>query len=146
MPATRPSGFTLIEILMAVSVVAIVAAVSVPRFIDYRNDAKAAVTTDTLNSIKLAITGDARTGRTGYLSHMGAVPTSLNDLVAQGTQPAYDPINKIGWNGPYLDTSNANWNKDGWGTAIQYTPASRTLRSCGPNANCGDADDIVVTF
>lgn len=138
MPSLRPSGFTLLEILMAVALVAIVSAVALPRFIDFRSDARGAVTTDRLNSL--------REGLGRFVSHMGAAPASLTDLTTKGTQANYDPINKIGWNGPYVDGSVSGWNLDGWGTAYQYTAATKTLRSCGANKTCGDADDLVVTF
>ena len=81
-----------------------------------------------------------------YLSHMAAIPTALNDLSVQGTKPAYDPINKSGWNGPYVDIRVADWDFDAWGRSYQYTSATRTIRSCGPNGTCGDADDISITF
>lgn len=144
MHQTTPSGFTLLEILMAIALVAIVSAVALPRFVDFRGDAKIAVTTERMASLRSAITGS--NGKTGYLSHMGAAPSTLADLVTQGTKPAYDPINKIGWNGPYVDSTVTGWDKDAWGTTYQYTSGTRTLKSCGPNATCGDADDVSLTF
>lgn len=138
MLSTRPSGFTLLEILMAVALVAIVSAVALPRFVDFRTDASAAVTKDRMGSLREAMQK--------FVTNMAAPPATLTSLTTQGTQPAYDPINKVGWNGPYVDGSVSGWNADGWGTAYQYTSATRTLRSCGPNKTCGDADDLVVTF
>lgn len=141
-----PSGFTLVEILMAVALIAIVTAVALPQFINFGSDAKKAVTQDRMSSLRLAITGDAKSGKTGYLSNLGAPPATLNDLVVQGTQPVYDPINKTGWNGPYVDSTVTGWNQDAWGTAYQYDATNRTIRSCGANLKCGDADDLVVSF
>lgn len=138
MTSKRPSGFTLLEILMAVALVAIVSAVALPRFIDFRSDASAAVTTERMATLREALRK--------FTSNMAAPPAALTSLVTQGTQPAYDPINKVGWSGPYVDGTVSGWNADGWGTAYQYTSATRTLRSCGPNKTCGDADDLVVTF
>jgi prepilin-type N-terminal cleavage/methylation domain-containing protein len=144
MARSKPSGFTLLEILMAVALVAIVSAVALPRFIDFRSDAKAAVTSDHLASLRSAIVGAP--GRPGYQSHMGSAPAALSDLTTQGTKPAYNPINKTGWNGPYIDGTVTGWDKDGWGTTYQYNGATRTIKSCGANATCGDADDVTLNF
>jgi prepilin-type N-terminal cleavage/methylation domain-containing protein len=138
MLSMRPSGFTLLEILMAVALVAIVSAVALPNFIDFRGDAKAAVTKDRMTSL--------RDGITKFISNRAAAPSALTDLTAKGAQPNYDPITNVGWNGPYVDGTVPGWNLDGWDTAYQYTAATRTLRSCGPNKACGDADDLVVNF
>lgn len=139
-------GYTLIEILMVVLLVSIVSAVSIVKMIDFRNDAKLAVTRERLNSFREAILGNASTNQRGFLNHVGSVPASLTALTTRGTLPAYDPINKTGWNGPYVDANVANWDRDAWGTAYQYNAATRTITSCGPNLSCGNADDISVTF
>lgn len=141
-----PSGFTLVEILMVIALIAIVSAIAVPQFVDFRTDAKKAVTQDRMGSLRAAIVGDARSGKTGYLSHFGSPPAALADLAIRGTQAAYDPINKTGWNGPYVDSTVAGWDKDGWGTAYQYNATTRMIRSCGPDLTCGNADDLVVSF
>lgn len=146
------SGFTIVELLMVILIVGILSGVMLPQFIDFRSDAKISVTKEKLNAFKLALDGDSRqvvNGQAvspGFLKHLGAAPTSLNDLVAQGTQANYDPFSKKGWNGPYLDSSDSNWNKDAWGTALVYSAANKTITSCGPNKTCGNADDISITF
>ena len=149
----RDLGFTLIEVLMAVSLVAILSTIAISAFTDFSRDAKIAVTQDRLTELKRAIIGDARLigdgqlAKAGYISQNGAVPTALADL---GTKPAalsvYDPLVKRGWRGPYVDTTNSSWNRDAWGTTFSYDSAARTIKSCGPDTTCGNADDITVSF
>jgi len=114
------------------------------------------VTNTKLNAIKVAIIGDARFvaggkySKQGYETHCLAVPTVITDL---STQPAsgtcasvYDPFTKQGWRGPYVDSTNADWSKDAWGTALVYSSAGRTIKSCGPDSTCGNSDDITLSF
>lgn len=148
----KQAGFTIVELLMVILLVGVLSAVMMPQFIDFRTDAKIAVTKDKLSSIKLALLGDARQVvngvpvSPGYIKNMGSLPSSLTDLVTKGSQATYDPFSKRGWNGPYLDSTNANWNKDGWDINFVYSSTGRTVTSCGPNKICGNADDIVINF
>lgn len=146
MNRAQPSGFTLIEVLMVIVLASIIAVVSIPQFIDFQKDAKIAVTKDKLLTIRQAILGNAKTYQTGYISHLGAVPANLTDLTTKGSKANYDPISKLGWNGPYIDSSASDWNKDAWGTNLVYNANARTITSCGPNLSCGDSDDISVSF
>jgi len=149
-------GFTLVEMLMVILVVAILAGIGISQFVDFAGDAKQAVTKDRLNQIKTAIVGDPRLvsggvyTQPGFLGHCGAVPSVLDDLVSMPASGncaiPYDPMTRVGWRGPYLSTSSGDWNLDAWGTLIQYDSLFRTLTSCGPNLGCGDVDDISVSF
>lgn len=134
----------MIEILMVIILLGIVSAIALPQFIDFRGEAKEAVTKSRMASLREAIVGSS--GKTGYLSHMSASPAALSDLVNRGTKPVYDPINKMGWNGPYIDSSVTGWDSDAWGIPYEFSNTSRSIKSCGPNTVCGDADDIVVSF
>jgi prepilin-type N-terminal cleavage/methylation domain-containing protein len=159
MRAERTSGFTLIEVLLTLLLVSILATVAISQFINLGNDAKTAVTTERINSLKIAIIGDARYNSAGQLTKIGfeanclGLPTTLTDLITQPSAgicaAVYDPFGKRGWRGPYVSSSNSYWNLDAWGTAIQYFntgPPARTLRSCGPDLVCGTSDDIAITF
>ena len=137
---------------MVVSLLTIISVVAIPNFINFHDDAKTKVTQEKLNSIKQAITGDARMisgGKIlaiGYINHMGRLPSTLTELVTKGSQATYDPFTKKGWRGPYLNNSEADWNLDAWGTAISYNSGTRTITSCGIDLTCGNADDIQVNF
>ena len=150
------SGFTLVEILMVIVLLAILATMGVSQFIDLSKDAKINVTNTKLNAIKVAIIGDGRfvsagkSVKQGYEIHCQAVPDDLNDLsVMPGSgicASEYEPFSKQGWRGPYVNSTEATWNRDAWGVALQYSGPGRTITSCGPNGTCGDSDDITLSF
>jgi len=172
-PSLRISsaGFTLIELLMAISIISILAVVGVTQFSDFGTDAKKALTMEKLMALKVAIDGDphfyaaGEFSKAGFQANCGAAPAvalpataaQLTDLItmpSSGTcATVYDPFTKLGWRGPYVSTTDSSWNKDAWGTYIEYSinapltiPATGTLLSCGPDLTCGNSDDISVTF
>lgn len=52
---TRPSGFTLIEILLAVVIIALLSAISIPAYNTYIDKAKLTVSINTLGTVRRAI-------------------------------------------------------------------------------------------
>lgn len=130
----------------------VLSAVALPQFIDFSKEAKTNVTAQKLADFKVAIVGDPHAiangvyTQPGFLGNMGVVPTALTELTTQGALPAYDPFNRTGWRGPYVSTSDTNWNRDAWLTLIQYNSGTRTLTSCGPDKVCANGDDIIVQF
>ncbi|MEZ4873132.1 MAG: prepilin-type N-terminal cleavage/methylation domain-containing protein [Bdellovibrionales bacterium] len=146
------NGFTLIEILMVIVLIGILSGVAITQFINFGDDARIATTTQKLNEFKRAIVGDSRqvaNGKflsPGFEAHMNGLPSSLTDLATQGAQANYDPFTKTGWRGPYISNTDADWNNDAWGNAIQYSSGARTLTSYGPDGASGGGDDIVVSF
>jgi prepilin-type N-terminal cleavage/methylation domain-containing protein len=151
------SGFSLIELLMVITLISILVGIGVSQYIDFSKDARTAVTNTKLNAIKIAIIGDARfvgagkNSKQGYEIHCVGLPSALADLA---TQPAagtcastYDPFTKRGWRGPYVNSTDSTWNTDAWGTAFVYSSAGRTVKSCGPDKSCvTTTDDITLSF
>ena len=137
---------------MVILLTAVLSAVAVNQFVDFSGDAKIATTKERLLELKMAISGDPRLVaggayvKPGFIADVGSVPTALDDLTAQGAYAVYNPFTKRGWRGPYISTTDPNWNKDSWGTVIQFNSASRTITSCGKNGTCRNADDISVSF
>lgn len=146
------AGFTIVELLMVILLVGIMSAVAIPQFVDFGAAARVTLTRDKLIAFKMAIVGDSRAIQNGqymqpgFENHIGSLPVTLNDLRVQGAHPNYDPFTKRGWRGPYILTSDTQWNLDSWGTVIQYNAGTRVLTSCGPNLTCGNADDISLQF
>nr|MBN2277690.1 prepilin-type N-terminal cleavage/methylation domain-containing protein [candidate division Zixibacteria bacterium] len=140
-------GFTLIELVIIIVVLGIIAAVAIPKFGSMTQNSKISATKDEMLRIKTAIIGDARVisgGQyidRGFEGDVGFPPSRLVDLVIRPDSiPVYDRITRLGWNGPYLDSSLQNYATDSWGSAYVYDPNNRTVTSTGVTPN------IVTTF
>jgi len=140
-------GFTLIEVVMIIVVLGILAAVAIPRFTDMTESAKEAATQRELVLLKRAIVGDAsvvsggKMVNRGFEGDVGFAPSRLEDLVAKPDSVAtYDPLTRLGWNGPYIDSDNGNYLRDAWESAYSYVPGQRRIVSNG------GSDSIYVTF
>ena len=130
----RPSGgFTLVELLLVLVILAVLAAIVVPKFTKRSEQARiAAATTDIAN---LGTSLDA------FEIDTGRYPTSDEGLKALMEQPG--SIKE--WKGPYLKRAIAN---DPWGNPYvyrspgQHNSTSYDLYCHGPDGQEGGGDDI----
>lgn len=159
-------GFTMIELLLVLSLVAIVSVVSISVVGNSIDEARFNDTTSKMQQIKAAVIGNVeqREGATrssfGYLGDIGAIPTGAIGLSGLTTKPggaASWSVNTtvrfgLGWNGPYITSSfSANPLVDGWGNAFVYNasatpPTITSLGSDGVAGGTGYKQDIVLTL
>lgn len=167
----RKNGFTLVEAIVVIAILLILGGLLTPIVSNQLTNKKIEVTEEKLKKIKKAIIGDPSVvqfgQRTdfGYVGDMGNLPSSLLDLIVQGTQPGWQYYTNVGpytevnlgagWRGPYLDPTrypNGKYESllDGWGRDFVYeSPGgniARRIRSYGPDGAsgaCGN-DDICI--
>ena len=147
------AGFTMIELIMVIVVMAALAAVSVPRINDFITNSKIQASKNEMLQIRAAISGtpDRTAGGRyvdrGYIGDVGALPSSLNDLITNPGLPEYDYFSRTGWNGPYLvDNGTGEILRDAWLVDYVLDAADSTIRSFGPDKTDGTGDDIVIKY
>lgn len=126
-------GFTLIELLVVIIILAILAAVVLPRVIGRTEDAKVSNAIATIQTFSNQLEM--------YNADTGTFPTSDQGLGALIANPGLPK-----WNGPYLRNQETVPN-DPWGNPYQYKQPGENGRdydivSAGPDGQTGSADDI----
>ena len=102
------AGFTLAEILIAITIVAIMGAIAVPSYLAYSKKANTTAAKATLNNLAMGIEE--------FQADTGRYPETLQDLVKK-------PLNEelaTGWDGPY-GIKGTTIPKDPWKIPYQYT-------------------------
>ena len=129
-------GFTLIELMIVVIIIAALAAMVVPRLGSRSEQAKVAVAEADINAnIGLALKL--------YKLDNGRYPTTSQGLKALLQKPTSSPI-PTNWNGPYLEKEAL----DPWNNAYQYkNPGAHNkdnydLYSMGTDGTEGTEDDV----
>jgi prepilin-type N-terminal cleavage/methylation domain-containing protein len=143
-----PRGFTLLELVVIISVIAILAAALTPAVLQQLVDSRIRATEEEARTLHEAIVGDHTQSRFGFVGDIGRLPNSFQELVQPGGLPNYTTSTTrnigMGWRGPYVNTgtSAADYASDAFGRP--YTGASTgQVRSQGPDGIAGNVDDIV---
>ncbi|MFQ5827572.1 MAG: prepilin-type N-terminal cleavage/methylation domain-containing protein [Candidatus Methylomirabilia bacterium] len=151
-PRDRSQGFTLIEVVIVLAVLAAVIGLMAPNLFGLVEADRERETQEKAEEIFRAIFGNPAQGEFGYLGDMGRLPTSLSELVEQGNQLAFhtadggiEHVGKLGtgWRGPYLKSffSTADLFLDSWGRPFDFQNGQ--IISLGPDGVSGTTDDIV---
>lgn len=132
----RRRGFTLIELLLVMVIIAVLAAIVLPRFAGRTDEAKVAQVKSQISIFSTALAT--------YEIDNGGFPSTAQGLAALRAKPSGAPEPK-GWKGPYLEKDVGN---DPWGNAYVYRqPGTRNadgydLLSVGKDGREGTEDDI----
>lgn len=126
------AGFTLIELMIVVVILAVLAAAVVPRLAGRTQQAR-------INTAKMDISGNISVALDLYELDNGRYPSSEEGLNALLTKPG----SATNWNGPYLKRRPV----DPWGNEYKYTcPGTHNndydLYSSGLDGTEGTSDDI----
>jgi prepilin-type N-terminal cleavage/methylation domain-containing protein len=153
-------GFTLVELLVVISVLGIILAFFVPTIVGrITTNARRTATIQEMRMLRDAIAGnpDFTMGGemvvTGFKNDYGRWPRNLIELVTKDpfVDPytpfnyagkemlaTWDPYIKKGWNGPYVrEDGNFGYMSDAWNTDYRFWPLAGTetlaLWSAGPD-------------
>jgi type II secretory pathway pseudopilin PulG len=141
------SGFTLVELVLIIVVLGIVAAVAIPKIGDLITGSKTNATKEDMLRLKAGIMGNSaatsggRFSDRGYRGDVGSFPPNLTGLVTRpGGVAVWNPYTRLGWHGPYIDSTGGDYLKDAWGVNYLYDSTARTITSTGSGAN------IIINF
>jgi len=141
----RASGFSLLEMLVALTLLAIAAGALSPLALGQIRAHQRGVTLAQMEALYRGIVGDRSAGFYGYIGDMGGLPSSLADLNTPGGQNLYsvDLNYRIGagYNGPYAPAARDEL-LDAWNTSFGYSSAAAQITSAGPDRTFSTADDL----
>jgi general secretion pathway protein G len=133
LPRRSRRGFTLVELLLVLVILATLAALVLPKFTGRTEQARLTAAETQISTFGTAL--DA------YEVDTGSYPGSQQGLAALINAPG----DISGWRGPYLKSDIP---ADPWGHPYAYTypgsinPSGYDIRSAGPDGQMGTSDDI----
>ena len=153
----RKSGFTLMEIMVVIIVIAVLASVAGPMIGSITDQGRASATKSKMSSLKSALLAyQSDVGRLPYISgnSRNKAAYSQPDLLSENNEsknvlvynewPATggnEPNNyKRKWKGPYMDSDVSDFMVDAWGNTIKYMAYNKNvyLWSAGPDTEFTD--------
>jgi len=156
-------GFTLIELILVIVLLGILAALTANLLANSLDQSRFDDTFKEMNDLSKAMVGNPDLVNAGvrsdfgFVGDMGGLPTSLTQLLTQGTLPAWtvydtDLGTGTGWRGPYLETKQDDSGTylatlDGWGNPYAYNAATGQVTSYGSDGapgGSGFAADLTV--
>ncbi|MBT3191882.1 MAG: type II secretion system major pseudopilin GspG [Verrucomicrobia bacterium] len=124
---SKRSGFTLIELMIVVIIMAALAGMVLPRLLDRADDAKINISKGEIASITMALKF--------YKLDNGTYPSGLSELMTK-------PASAKNWKGPYLEKAAV----DPWSRPYKYkfkgehNPTGFDLSSDGPDLASSEDD------
>jgi general secretion pathway protein G len=148
------SGFTLLELIVNIGIIAILTAIAIPAYIDFRDKARIAQAKSDLYNIRIAM--EQLANDTEKWPGPQAVGITANqevwDLSKKSAGLVATDGNFPNWRGPYMNSVPT----DPWGSNYYFDPdyyiggkMYAAIGSFGPNKCCKnayDSDDVVLTL
>jgi general secretion pathway protein G len=133
---SRRSGFTLVELLIVIIVIAVLAAIAIPKFVNSSERSKESSLTGDLKLVRNAV--QIFQSDTGYfpatLGDLSAVAAPANGKDATGATQAILAAN---WKGPYITSIP---NDPVSGSALTYSITSPTVGQVNSSASGNDSN------
>ncbi len=153
-------GFTLMEIMVVIIVIAVLASVAGPMIGSITDQGRASATKSKLSSLKSALLAYQQdVGRMPYVGKVGCISSynaekllctsceDLNVLVSDSNSGFGSNVpNRYAkkWKGPYMDADPEDFMVDAWGNDIKYVAKGKNLYiwSYGPDGEAyGNVDE-----